>query len=169
MLTKINNLILIGSYSIHKKIAFVLTHSVGTVLVLVCTVYVISFFVIAETSSNLPLTVERLFPALLYLASKWQSLGKALSLNKDRLDEIFTNNKTDEACLREMLKVYMMRSDLKHSWKEIHAAINIVESKQEETDESTHPDPQTPPGLSDNILSGKIILSGEYSKVDGQV
>ena len=117
--------------------------------------YVISFIVIAETSSNLPLTVERLFPALLYLASKWQSLGEALSLNKDRLDEIFTNNKTDEACLREMLKVYMMRSDLKHSWEEIHAAKNEVETILEKTDKSTHPNPQTPPGPPDNILPGK--------------
>ena len=125
----------------------------------VCTVYVISFFVIAETSSDLPLTVETLFPALLYLAPKWQSLGEALSLYEDCIDEIFTNNETDEACLRKMLEVYMMRSDLKHNWEEIHAAINKVESKQEETDESTHPDPQPPPGPPDNILPGKIILS----------
>ena len=119
----------------------------------------ISFIVIAETSPNLPLTVERLFPALLYLASKWQSLGEALSLDKDRLDEIFTNNETDEACLREMLEVYMMRSDLKHSWEEIHAAINIVEGILEKTDKSTHPNPQTPPGPLDSILPGKKKLN----------
>ena len=119
---------------------------------------VISYIVIAETSSDLPLTVETLFSELLYLCPKWQSLGEALSLDEDRLHEIFTNNETNEACLREMLEVYMMRCDLKHSWEEIRAATNIVESKQEETDESTRPDPQTPPGPPDNILPGKIIL-----------
>ena len=97
--------------------------------------------VIAETSSNLPLTIEQLFPALLYLAPKWQSLGEALSLDEDRLHEIFTNE-TDEACLREMLKVYMMRSDLKHSWEEIKEAVNKVEVMR---DESTPPALLSPP------------------------
>ena len=32
--------------------------------------------------------------------------GEALSLDKDRLDEIYTNNETDEACLEEMLELY---------------------------------------------------------------
>ena len=64
------------------------------------------------------------------LASKWQSLGEALSLDEDRLDEIFTNNETNEACLSVMLEVYMMRSDLKHSWEEIEEAVK----KARETD-----------------------------------
>ena len=89
---------------------------------------------ISGTLSTIPLAVEQLFPALLYLAPKWQSLGEALSLDEDRLDEIFTNNETDEACLREMLVVYMMRSDLKHSWEEIHEAVNKADEKIEESD-----------------------------------
>ena len=46
-------------------------------------------------------------------------------MDEDQLDEIFTNNETDEACLREMLELYMMRSDLSHSWEEIEAALKI--------------------------------------------
>ena len=61
-------------------------------------------------------------------ASKWQSLGLALSLDDDRLDEIFTNNETDEARLQEMLELYMMRSDHSHSWEEIEAALERITS-----------------------------------------
>ena len=50
-------------------------------------------------------------------------MGLALSLDDDRLDEIFTNNETDEACLHEMLEVYMARPDLNHSWEEVQEAL----------------------------------------------
>ncbi|MCG8626198.1 MAG: hypothetical protein MJE68_29900, partial [Proteobacteria bacterium] len=47
-----------------------------------------------------PMTTEQLFSFLHPHASKWQSLGIALLLDKDRLeDEVFPNNETDEACL----------------------------------------------------------------------
>ena len=79
-----------------------------------------------------PVTTDRLFSFLLPHASKWQSLGETLSLDKDRLeDEVFTNNETDEACLREMLELYMMRSDLDHSWEEVHTALEKIESFSE--------------------------------------
>ena len=78
-----------------------------------------------------PLTSERLFSFLLPHASKWQSLGEALSLDEDRLDEIYTNNQTDEACLQEMIEVYMLRSDLDHSWEEIQAILENIESSSE--------------------------------------
>ena len=63
------------------------------------------------------------------MASKWLALGMALSLDEDRLDEISTNNETEEACLRVMLEFYMKRSDLKHSWEEIREARRKVEEK----------------------------------------
>ena len=69
------------------------------------------------------------------MASKWLALGEALSLVEDRLDEIFTNNENDEACLRVMLELYMKRSDLKHSWEEIREAMRKVEEKDGETEE----------------------------------
>ena len=75
-----------------------------------------------------PVTTEQLFSFLLPHASKWQVLGEALSLNKDRLeDEVYTNNEREEDCLREMLELYMMRSDLNHSWEEIHTALEKTE------------------------------------------
>ena len=53
-------------------------------------------------------------------------LGEALSLDDDLLDEIFTNNDTDEECLRDMLERYMMRTNGNHSWEVIHKALRRV-------------------------------------------
>ena len=76
-----------------------------------------------------PLTTEQFFSFLLPHASKWQSLGEALSLDKDQLeDEVFTNNERDEDCLWDMLELYMMRSDLDHSCEEVQAALANIES-----------------------------------------
>lgn len=64
------------------------------------------------------------------MASKWHSLGEALLFDEDILDEIFTNNETDEGCLRDMLERYLEKSDMSHTWEEIEAAqkrINMEE------------------------------------------
>lgn len=86
----------------------------------------LSYFVYTGDSDEQPFTVDQLFSALLPYATKWQSLGKALSLSDDQLDEIFTNNEMEEACLQKMLELYMKRSDIDQSWKEINAALNKV-------------------------------------------
>ena len=78
-----------------------------------------------------PLSTEQLFSFLIPHASKWQSLGLALSLDEDRLDEVYTNNEREEDCLREMLVLYMMRSDLDHSWENIHTALKKIEFSSE--------------------------------------
>ena len=83
-----------------------------------------SYSLIIDTSSSpTAFTLESIFTTLLPYASKWQSLGEALSLDEDRLDEIYTNNETDETCLQEMLEVYMMSPNLSHSWKKIQEAL----------------------------------------------
>ena len=83
-------------------------------------------YALTEAPSPIPFTLEHLLSKLLPHASKWQSLGEALSLDDDRLDEIYTNNETDEACLQEMLEVYVARSDLNHNWDEIQEAIKMI-------------------------------------------
>ena len=83
-----------------------------------------------DTSST-PFSLEHILPEVMPMASKWLALGEALSLDEDRLDEIFTNNETEEACLHVMLEHYMMRSDLKHSWEEIETAMNKVKEAQD--------------------------------------
>ena len=73
-----------------------------------------------------PFDMEHLLPEVMGVASKWQSLGKALSLDEDILDEIYTNNMTDEECLRDMLERYLLRNDVSHSWEEIETALSRV-------------------------------------------
>ena len=90
--------------------------------------------------------MEHLLLELLPNVSKWQSLGEALSLDEDRLDEIYTNNETDEACLEGMLELYLARTDLNHSWEEIQRAL-------EKIGESTADDqPEIPP-------RGKLVIN----------
>ena len=79
---------------------------------------------------SVPLTVEWLLSRLLPHASKWFYLGKALSVDEDRLKEIYTTNERDNDSLREMLKVYMARSDLNHCWKEIEAVLKMIKSSE---------------------------------------
>ena len=103
-----------------------------------------------------PFTVEHIFPTLLFMASKWQALGKALSLDEDRLDEIFTNNETDEACLNVMLEHYMKRSDLKHSWEEVREAKRKVEEKDGGTEELEPTSQRSQEGT--NIITSETIF-----------
>lgn len=93
--------------------------------------------VILYSLSSDPFDLEHLLPQLMRLQMdpKWQSLGKALSLNEDCLDEILTNNETDETRLSEMLEVYMMRPDMKHSWEEMEEAVKKVTCISETTKE----------------------------------
>ena len=42
------------------------------------------------------------------------------------MDEIFTNNETDEDCLQAMLEFYFKNSDYDHSWEEIDKAVKIA-------------------------------------------
>ena len=97
----------------------------------ICIVDVMTFLfshyeLYVDDLSPVPFTIEHLLPELMCVASKWQALGEALSLDEDHLDEIFTNNETDEACLHEMLEHYMMRSDLQHSWEEVATAVKKI-------------------------------------------
>ena len=56
-----------------------------------------------------PMTCEELFTLLLPLASKWKGVGEVLGCGEDHLDEIFTNNNTDQDCLRNLTEIYQGR------------------------------------------------------------
>ena len=60
------------------------------------------------------------------MVCKWKEIGEALHFDEDRLDEIFTNNETDEACLETMLEFYLKNSDFDHNWEEINRAVKIA-------------------------------------------
>ena len=105
-----------------------------------------------------PVIMEHLLPELLPLASKWQSLGEALSLDEDRLDEIYTNNERDEACLEIMLELYLARSDLNHSWDEIQKALEKI------GEETSIGRPEIPPrDLEKSVIIQPEVPSGKQS------
>ena len=65
---------------------------------------------------------------LLPVASKWQAIGEAFKLSEGILDNIETSE-GDEQCLWEMIEVYMLNSDLNHTWDEI---VNVLKEIEED-------------------------------------
>ena len=61
------------------------------------------------------------------MVSKWKEVGEALGFDEDHLDEIFTNNETDEDCLQAMLEFYFKNSDHVHNLEEqIDEAVKLA-------------------------------------------
>ena len=63
--------------------------------------------------------------------SKWKEVGEALRFDEDDLDEIFTNNETDEDCLQTMLEFYFKSSNYDHNWEEIDKAVRNADVEGE--------------------------------------
>ena len=84
----------------------------------------------SDTPSATAFTIENLIQLLLAISSKWKLIGEALLLDKNRLDEIFRDKETDEVCLREMLEVYMMGTDLSHCLEGIESALRNIKEEQ---------------------------------------
>ena len=82
--------------------------------------------ILTDSQTITPFTIENLVKYLLPVADKWKDLGEVLSVTDNILDEIFTNCNSPQDCLREMLKYYLMRSDLVHDWVEITNALRKV-------------------------------------------
>ena len=73
--------------------------------------------------------MENLLLLLCSIASKWQSLGEALSLDEDDLDIIDANNETDEACLQDMLEFYVEKSDSQCTWEKMATALKEMDQE----------------------------------------
>ena len=74
----------------------------------------------------LAFNIENVTAKLVPMVSKWKEIGEALQFDEDHLDEIFTNNETDEDCLSTMLEFYFKNSDYDHSWEEIDKTVRIA-------------------------------------------
>jgi hypothetical protein len=72
--------------------------------------------------------VEILLPLLHSIASKWWSLGEALSIDEDDLDIINTNNEIDEACLQSMLEFHEEKSS-QHTWEVMAMALKQIDQE----------------------------------------
>ena len=75
-----------------------------------------------------PLTVEWLLPHLLPYASKWSDLGKALSIDENQLITICNRTARDDDSLKEMLTLYMARSN--RNWNEIEDAMKKIKPSE---------------------------------------
>ena len=54
-----------------------------------------------------------------------------MRFDEDDLDEIFTNNETDEDCLQTMLEFYFKSSNYDHNWEEIDKAVRNADVEGE--------------------------------------
>ena len=56
---------------------------------------------------------------------KWKKLGELLRIDEDLLDEIFTNNETDEECLKAVLEVWLQKST-NLTWRDVTHALKRI-------------------------------------------
>ena len=54
------------------------------------------------------------------MVTKWKEFGEALSVDEDDIDEIFTNNDTDESCLCDLLDRFVT---VHHNWVDVEGAL----------------------------------------------
>ena len=56
--------------------------------------------------------------SLIYcVAGRWKMIASGLGFNEDLIDEIYTNNETDEACLQDCVEKWVSR--LEPSWERL--------------------------------------------------
>ena len=77
-----------------------------------------------QSSVNL----DSLFAVVHPAAAKWQQLGEVLGIDEDLIDEIFTNNETDEECLKDILDVWLKKSS--PAWKCVAVALQKIGEDQ---------------------------------------
>jgi len=61
------------------------------------------------------------------VTAKWQELGEALGMDEDLLDEIFTNNATDDECLRVVLEQWLQ---IRPACKDLSDALQKIGERQ---------------------------------------
>ena len=71
-----------------------------------------------QSSINLDSLFAVLHPAV---TSKWQRLAEVLGMDEDLTDEIFTNNETEEECLKDILDVWLKKSS--PTWEGVADAV----------------------------------------------
>ena len=71
-----------------------------------------------------PPTVEEVVVLLYNVAGQWKEIAAGLVFGEDLIDEIFTNNQTDELCLRHMVEIWVSR--LAPSWETLSLALRDI-------------------------------------------
>ncbi len=58
---------------------------------------------------------------------KWEDIAKALNIDEDRVDEIFTNNENEYLRLYELMEYYFRNVHCNHSWEEMVRVLTEIE------------------------------------------
>ena len=61
------------------------------------------------------------------VTTKWQKLGETLGIDEDLLDEIFTNNETEDECLRAVLEQWLQ---IHPTFEDLSDALQKIGEKQ---------------------------------------
>ena len=56
---------------------------------------------------------------------KWQKFGEMLGMDEDLLDEIFTNHERNEECLRDVLDMWVKKSE-NPTWRAVTDALQKI-------------------------------------------
>ena len=73
-------------------------------------------------------TVETVMDLLYDIRGHWKEIADGLGFDEDMIDEIFTNNEMDEACLMNCIEIWVQR--LGPTWEKLsHALANMGENK----------------------------------------
>lgn len=85
-------------------------------------------------TSNKPLprqqssiSLDILFSELYSVVPKWKQLAEVIGIDEDLVDEIFTNNESDEECLRAVLEVWMKKSP---TWRTVTDSLHKIGEDQ---------------------------------------
>ena len=58
------------------------------------------------------------------VAKKWKKIGEALGQSEDILDEVYTNNETDECCMENAIELWVKYHGL--SWEKLATVLRGV-------------------------------------------
>ena len=61
------------------------------------------------------------------LAGKWEDLARALDMDEEKRDYIFSNNKNDQLRLHELVELYFSSTQYRHTWEEMVRVLIDVE------------------------------------------
>ena len=94
--------------------------------ILVLVTLLSSLFISAGPPPPLPPRTDSLLLVLHPLAPRWEDIAKALGVDEDMIDNIFTINENDQLRLHDLVEHYFQCVHFEHSWREIVQALTAI-------------------------------------------
>ncbi len=73
------------------------------------------------------LTRDTLRAELHLLAGRWEDLARALDMDEEKRDNIFSNSENDQLRLHELVELYFSSTQYRHTWEEMVQMLTDVE------------------------------------------